>query len=263
MGKKITLFAEALISVLRHRFPELERLCDLDIFDLRNRHTAKDWGLKEIKRLFVTFLKLRVGEDVTEETIALEWQVFVQQIPKILEDHEGEVTDAAQVLEILLWEKSTYFFIPNVLEICAIAHTLSFSTATVESSSSKMKVIKKYRTNGMSQELLDDLLQIVYNGPAEMPEAVSLRLAKVYMQESGERHFRTNDASMQTKWGEYTYGAQSSPRTAIILATIPSLCSLPRGQPRMTPTQISPPPLPLLPLPLPPPRRLRGGAGIE
>jgi hypothetical protein len=41
MGKKTTLFADALTLALKRRFPELDQLCDFDIFDTHNRQASE------------------------------------------------------------------------------------------------------------------------------------------------------------------------------------------------------------------------------
>jgi hypothetical protein len=57
-------------------------------------------------------------------------------------------------------------------ELCAIALTIPFSTAIVETAFSIMKAVKNYRTNALLDDTLDDIMQVVMNGPPEMPVCV-------------------------------------------------------------------------------------------
>jgi hypothetical protein len=123
---------------------------------------------------------------------ASEWITWVKNLPKFIEDHPDEELDAPTVMEILLKEKGKYELFPIMRQLSAIALSLSFSTAIVESTFSIMKLIKNYRTNAMSMLLLDDLLNICCNGPDEMPVKKSFQLARISLHESGERHFRAD-----------------------------------------------------------------------
>jgi hypothetical protein len=53
-------------------------------------------------------------------------------------------------------------------ELCAVALSIPFFTAIVESCFSIMNALKNYRTNALGDDTLDDVLQIVMNGPPEM-----------------------------------------------------------------------------------------------
>jgi hypothetical protein len=206
MGKKTALFVNIIIGALESRFPELKELCGFDVFDPRNRENVKNWGVPKIKRLFRTFL-LRRETEWTEDDAGHEWGIWLKTLTEILtefaEAHpdDGKELDAVGVMQMLLAQKGRFSLLPILRELSAIALTLSFSTAIVESTFSLMKIIKNYRINAMSQELLDDILNICLNGPREMPLEKSIQLAKIWLYGSGHRHFR-QDKSMQTPWGQ-------------------------------------------------------------
>jgi hypothetical protein len=202
MGKKTVLFVDTLCSVLRALFPELDELSDFDVFDPRNRDGTKNYGVAPIKRLFRTFLSRREG-GWTEDNTAMEFLLLMKYLPSILkefaESHvdDGEELDAVGLMRILLAQKGRFELPPIMRELSAIGLTLSFSTGIVESTFSLVEIIKNYRTNAMSQELIDDLLNICLKGPREMPLQKNMQLAKIWLYDSGKRDFR-KDISMQT-----------------------------------------------------------------
>jgi hypothetical protein len=54
-------------------------------------------------------------------------------------------------------------------ELFAIAHSLTFCTSIAESGYSVINALKNYNSNAMGDPTLDYMLNILFNGPPELP----------------------------------------------------------------------------------------------
>jgi hypothetical protein len=78
---------------------------------------------------------------------------------------------AEMMLEMLSGHPS-YSAYSTMRELFAVALTQTVATAIVESGYSTINAVKDYKTNGLNDETLDDILNLLFNGPPEMPVCV-------------------------------------------------------------------------------------------
>jgi hypothetical protein len=74
-----------------------------------------------------------------------------------------------EMMEEVLSGQPKYDAYTHVKELFAIALSVCVSTCIVESGYSVINSIKNYKTNALGDSALDDLLNILFNGPPEMP----------------------------------------------------------------------------------------------
>jgi hypothetical protein len=195
MKSRTVLFIDVLCDRLVKRIPELKIVCDFDVFDPTAITTVHGYGVKRIKRLFEHFLNRRQPHN-NAQMAARQWAVFRDDFPRYHKQHP-EIADTMGVMNALLTD-SVFESLPILRDLCDIALTLSFSTAIVESTFSVFRIIKNYRTNGLSSEMLSDLLTICMNGPAECPVDKSEEIACQWL-DCVARRFTTDDKS-QKPW---------------------------------------------------------------
>jgi hypothetical protein len=79
------------------------------------------------------------------------------------------------MLEVLSDEK--YHAYLTIRELFAIALSLVLSTSIAESGYSVLNAVKNEHTNALADDTLDDILNIRFNGPLEMPVCVVMFLS--------------------------------------------------------------------------------------
>jgi hypothetical protein len=176
MRTRTKRFITILLARLKKRLPHLKILVHFDIFDISTWTTDPDFGVPGIKALFVHFLARRTA-GIEEEAVS-QWRVFLDDSANFRKAHPA-VKDAVGVMMALLTE-STFRDLSLPRDVCDIALSLPFSTAIVEGTFSGLRVLDNYRTNGLSWDLLDDLITVCMNGPREMSIAKSEELGKIW-----------------------------------------------------------------------------------
>jgi hypothetical protein len=180
MRTRTRAFVTSLCSALRKRIPQLRIVCCFDAFSpTAIKPNNQNNGIKEIASLFNYFLAKRKPQKTVQQALN-QWAIFRDQFEAFRSIHKGEITDTVSVMRILLLD-ARYEWADILRDLCAIAVTLPFSTAIVESTFSVMRVVKNYCTSGMSARLLDGIMQICMNGPPEMPVEKSEEIAALWL----------------------------------------------------------------------------------
>jgi hypothetical protein len=88
-------------------------------------------------------------------------------LPAYRKEHPGD--DAVATMVGVLSGNAKYEAYVYVREIFAIALSITISTCIVESGYSVINAIKDKKKNALGDDSLEDLLNILFNGPPEMP----------------------------------------------------------------------------------------------
>jgi hypothetical protein len=171
MGKKRTTdFVDALRDSLKKRIPELDLVTSFDALDpdtLDTKRNNPDYGVADILKLFRHFIQKR-EPNKTEADVLHEWAQWKSYWDRFRAGRGKECTDVVGVMEVLLKEGEALAMFPILRDLSAVALTLTFSTAVLESAFSVLKVVKNYRSNALGDDTVDDILNILLNGPVEM-----------------------------------------------------------------------------------------------
>ncbi|GHU25164.1 hypothetical protein FACS189472_18290 [Alphaproteobacteria bacterium] len=175
------------------RVHELRIVACFDIFSptciIPNNST---YSVKDMRSLFNHFLSKRQPYKNADQAVN-QWCVLRDSFDSFRLRHTNAV-DSVSVMQILLRE-NRYDSLDILHDLCAIVLSLPFSTAIVENTFSMMRVIKNYRTNGLSDRTLDDIMQICMNGPPEMSIEKSEEIAGLWFS-IVQRRFSRYDKSM-------------------------------------------------------------------
>jgi hypothetical protein len=168
----------------------LKIVCCFDIFcPTAMQPRVKKYGVKRIKRLFRHFLSVRYPTRSASEA-KNQWCVFRDAFEAFRSSHPNAVDTVGVMMALLREDQFNAYDI--LRDLCAIALSLPFSTAIVESTFSVMRVIKNYRTNALSARMLDDLICKCMSGPPEISNDKSEEIAALWLSIIDRRFTKTD-----------------------------------------------------------------------
>jgi hypothetical protein len=168
---RTAVFVKAVVPVLRKRLPKLDMVANFDIFDkavlLKGVETDEKFGEKEISELFECFLKKRFPA-LQLSLLITQWRAWKSiGFPIFIQKHPD--MDVVQMMHEVLKGGDAYETYPHIRELFAVALILVFSTSIGETGYSVLNAVKNPTTNALADPTVDDILNIIFNGPLEMP----------------------------------------------------------------------------------------------
>jgi hypothetical protein len=170
-SKRTANFVDAIGEDLRERVKPLKMLCKFDVLDPAKMDADdEDFGVEEITDLFNFFITPREGNRLLPKALR-QWDRLKDAWPDFIDRFHPH--GAVEVMEILLRE-SRYEDLTVIRDLCVIALSQPLSNAIVEALFSLMRLIKNYRSNAMLDSTMDDVFEVLENGPPEMKVMVLL-----------------------------------------------------------------------------------------
>ena len=158
-----TKYVDSLVRQLNLRFPEVDQLQALRIFDPsklpKEQASIASYGNEDLKILCDRYC---VGDqaDVDEPTLKMEWDGF-----KFFMEQSFKEKSMNEVLKLLVGDKTISHLYPQLRKLAAVALILPISTAECERAFSTMIRIKTALSNRLITTNLDHLMRISINGP--------------------------------------------------------------------------------------------------
>jgi hypothetical protein len=106
------------------------------------------------------------SKGLTLKQLLSQWDAWKTAFPAWRLAHPQ--ADVIALMKEMVGNRPEYQGYSGLRDLCAIALTLTFSTSIVESGNSVLGWIKNILRARMSDDTLDDYLQIILNGPPEM-----------------------------------------------------------------------------------------------
>ena len=169
-------YCDSLLKSLDERFPEPQVLCAFRIFEIReipsDPEKRKAFGNKELKLLLDRF---NISTEKNPNKVFNDYQALKD---RMVMGEFKECSDAADVCIKIAKDKLVKNFFPELHYLCCLALTIPLTTVWPERGFSTLSRIKTKQRNRLSIVMLNSLINVSMNGPAELTNKDAITIAQ-------------------------------------------------------------------------------------